>query len=287
LTPEEQQTLYDTLGEAYIGKAKAAIVTQAKREAAPSHTESEIQAILGRVKELQSEKDRLEHQLAESVAQPDPDPDLLDRLATAEAEREALEQEVTRLRTQPPTVVEKLVEKLVPVETPDPVQAARAAELAQHLETTQAELTLLKTRRKDLLHYEQERDRLQTEASAMKTELARLRDSTNVARYRLAQAVDIAAILRKILDQGLADIPKLEALLADSEGTILPADRELARNVAEQLQRASDLILTAVRQFTTPVITPVDPFDPNDPTIRLLKEAKVLDDDHSIITPTD
>ena len=65
-------------------------------------------------------------------------------------------------------MVEKLVEKVV--EKPDPTQAAHVAELTQSLATTQAELTLLKTKRKDLLHYEQERDRLQREAGDIKNE---------------------------------------------------------------------------------------------------------------------
>ena len=127
LEPDDQQALLDVLGATQVAELKAADIQQARREAqaaATSHTESEIQAILQRVKDLQAQKDTLEQRLASVEDQSEPDPDLLDRLETAEAEREALEQEVARLRNEPPTVVEKLVEKLVPVDQPDPAQAA-------------------------------------------------------------------------------------------------------------------------------------------------------------------
>ena len=154
LTPEEQQTLYDTLGEAYIGKAKAAIVTQAKREAAPSHTESEIQAILRRVKALQGQNDVLEAQLREQSTA-DPDADLADQLVDVQAERDHLAAEVAKLQATPPSVVERIIEKAVP--TPDPSLVERLDELQKRIVGEQRKVETAEKKRLETQAYYKQR----------------------------------------------------------------------------------------------------------------------------------
>jgi ParB family chromosome partitioning protein len=273
-----------------MSRLKAPDIQQAKKAPDTSALESQIAA-------LESERDTLQAQLdtAEAVMADTPDPSLWEslklQLVEAEATRQAYADELARLKAQGP--VERIVEKVVTVEKPvsDPAQAERIATLESTLSTTQAELTLLKTRRKDLQNFQQERDKLDREINDIKNELARLRDSTNVARYRLTQAAAISQILKKILKDGLSEIPQLEALLADSQGTIFQTDRDLALTVAQQLQQASDLILTAVKQFEDPIIYDVTRYhseaDPDHPVTKLLKEAQVLNDHNSIVSPTD
>ena len=294
LTSVEQQALFDAIGAAGIAQVKTSDIQAAKHTPDTRALETQIAA-------LETERDALHAQLEAAQATqtapasaPDTSSSLLAslqrQLDEAEATRQAYADELARLKRQTPVerIAEKVVDKIVEKPVPDPAQAERIAALESTLTTTQAELTLLKTRRKDLQNYQQERDKLDREINDIKNELARLRDSTNVARYRLTQAAGISQILRKILKDGLSEIPQLEALLADSHGTIFQTDRDLALDVAQQLQRASDLILTAVQQFEDPMVFDVrrGP-DPDHPITQALKEAKVLNDHDSIVSPTD
>jgi len=285
LTVKDQQALYDALGAERLSQLKGPDIQQAKKGPDTAVLEAKLTA-------LQAERDSLADQVQDA-----PSPDLLDSLqsqldATEEA-RQSYADELARLKAQGPVerIVEKVVEVEKPVPTPDPEQAQRITGLETALTETQAELTLLKSRRKDLQNFQQERDKLDQEINQIKNELARLRDSTNVARYRLTQAAGISQILRKILKDGLSEVPQLEALLADSQGTIFQADRDLALDVAQQLQRAGDLILTAVKQFEDPIIYDVRRYhseaDPDHLVTHLLKEAHVLNDHNSIVSPTD
>lgn len=286
MTPTQQQALYDAIGES-VATLKRADIQAAKRTPDTTALEAQIAA-------LAAERDALQVQLQEAQTAQAPTASLLAslkcQLDEAEATRQAYADELARLKAQTPVerIVEKVVDKIVEKPVPDPAQTQRIAALESTLTTTQAELTLLKTRRKDLQHYQQERDKLEREINVIKDELARLRDSTNVARYRLTQAAGISQILRKILKDGLSEIPQLEALLADSHGTIFQTDRDLALTVAQQLRRASDVILTAVQQFEDPMVFDVrHGSDPDHPITQALKEAKVLNDDDAIISPAD
>ncbi len=282
LTPKEQRTLYDALGAERMSRLKVPDIQQAKKG-------PDTAALEARITALQTERDQLAAQVQDA-----PDPTLLetlqDQLAATEEARQGYADELARLKAQGPVerIIEKVVEVEKPVPTADPAQAQRITTLEATLTTTQAELTLLKTRRKDLQNFQQERDKLDQEINQIKNELARLRDSTNVARYRLTQAAGISQILRKILKEGLSEVPQLEALLADSQGTIFQTDRDLALDVAQQLRRASELILTAVQQFEDPMVFDArrGP-DPDHPITHILREARVLNERNSIVSPAD
>ena len=294
---DQQQALYDAIGDS-VTTLKVTDIQAAKKIPDTSALEAQMAALAAERDELQG---RLEDWTAQTAVPPTDDESeasalvesLTQQLNAAEATRQEYADELARLKAQGP--VERIVEKVVTVEkevsVSDPAQAEQIATLEATLTATQAELTLLKTRRKDLQNYQQERDKLDREINDIKNELARLRDSTNVARYRVTQAAAIAQILRKIMKDGLSEVPQLEALLADSQGTIFQTDRDLALTVAQQLRRASDLILTAVQQFEDPIIYDVHRYhseaDSDHPVTQLLKEAHVLNDHNSIVSPAD
>ena len=201
LSHEEQQALFDTLGAAGVASVKAADVQAAKRESQPSHTESEIRAILNRVKDLQSQKDALESQLASQV---DPG-DLQDQLDALAAERDALQEQVSRLQNAPPTITERVIEKMVP--TPDPELARRIDELQKRVADAQ----------RQALAAEQKRDETKSHY------LARLKD-TDAASQELADQLQKAQAALKAVGQSR----NAEDIAAVHGGTLLFQVRQAA-----------------------------------------------------------
>ncbi|AEW04705.1 ParB domain protein nuclease [Sulfobacillus acidophilus DSM 10332] len=132
LTPEQQTALYDAIGES-VTQLKLADIQAAKKGPDTSAVEARIAA-------LEAERDALQQQLTEIQATVHDNAEanalvesLQRQLADAEAARQATVEEVTRLKAQTP--VERLVEKVVTVEkpVPDPMQAHRIMELEQAL----------------------------------------------------------------------------------------------------------------------------------------------------------
>ena len=114
LSPTQQQALFDAIGES-ITTLKVADIQQAKKAPDTSALEAHIAT-------LETERDTLQTQIGD---QPDADQIavLQARLQTAEAERQAVLEEVERLRTQQP--IDRIVQRVVP----DPAQARRIQEL--------------------------------------------------------------------------------------------------------------------------------------------------------------
>lgn len=216
----DQQSLLAAVGAERISGLKVADIQQAKREATPSHTESEIEAILNRVRQLQEQKDALERQVASQSA---PSADLQARLDQAEAERAALEQELDHLRQAPPTVVEKLVEKVIEVEkpVPDPAQAAVIA-------TLESELAGAQDRIENMLAAGHKRAELANLDAAKKALEKRLEE----LRHAMAQTADLdtkadhTRLYRATIAKFVEDIhKKLKPLLGDWQRITLSSPR--------------------------------------------------------------
>jgi len=84
----------------------------------------------------------------------EPDADLLNRLEEAEQERDQLAEHIAALQAQPPSIVERIIEKAVP--TPDPVLAERITELQQRVIAAQRQAEDADKRRLETqTHYKQ------------------------------------------------------------------------------------------------------------------------------------
>ena len=134
MTVDQQQALYDAIGDS-VTTLKVADIQAAKKAPDTSALEAQMAA-------LAAERDDLQRQLAAQTATPPPDDEssslvesLTLQLDAAEATRQEYADEVARLKAQTP--VERIVEKVVTVEKPDPAQAERIAKLESDLAAAQ------------------------------------------------------------------------------------------------------------------------------------------------------
>jgi len=108
LPAEHQQALWDAVGEA-ITRLKVADIQAAKAQAQAdaAETAADVAALRAQLDTLAAERDALRGQLAQEQA------DASAALAAVEAERDRLQAALDRLQAQGPTVVERLVERVV------------------------------------------------------------------------------------------------------------------------------------------------------------------------------
>ena len=164
MTPEQQQALYDAIGESIVG-LKRSDIQAAKKAPDTSALEAQMAALTAERDELQSQLD----QWTAQTATPSPDDEssslvesLTLQLDAAEATRQEYADALARLQAQGP--VERIVEKVVTVEkaVPDEAQVQRIAQLEADLAAAQkkvedllqsgykqADLNMLESRRKE------------------------------------------------------------------------------------------------------------------------------------------
>lgn len=139
MTPEQQQALYDAIGESIVG-LKRSDIQAAKKAPDTSALEAQMAALTAERDELQSQLD----QWTAQTATPSPDDEssslvesLTLQLDAAEATRQEYADALARLQAQGP--VERIVEKVVTVEkaVPDEAQVQRIAQLEADLAAAQ------------------------------------------------------------------------------------------------------------------------------------------------------
>ena len=181
MTVDQQQALYDAIGDS-VTTLKVADIQAAKKIPDTSALEAQMAA-------LTAERGELQRQLAAQTVTPSPDDEtassslvesLKIQLDAAEATRQEYADEVARLKAQTP--VERIVEKVVTVEKPDPAQAERIAKLESDLAAAQQKVeSLLQTgyKQADLNMLESRRKEAEKQLAAAQAAFARVTTREN------------------------------------------------------------------------------------------------------------